>query len=142
MSPDPEEIQHESVDREKPLRVRSGFEPAQVSRAVACGLMRNLCAVVLVSVRALGDRRQDRSVCRPVAAQRVGDHPPGRTRLPLPQRAEQACRRPTVATRLDAAIEDVTRLIDGTPERAPLVLEGDEALVQGPDVAQPALFDA
>ena len=30
-------------------------------------------------------------------------------------------------------------MIDGTPERAPLALEGDEALVQGPDVAQPAL---
>ena len=31
MSPDPEEIQHESVDREKPLRVRDGFEPAHLS---------------------------------------------------------------------------------------------------------------
>ena len=30
MSPDLEEIQHESVDREKPLRVRSGFESAPV----------------------------------------------------------------------------------------------------------------
>ena len=43
-----------------------------------------------------------------------------------------ACRRPTVATRLGEAIEDVTLLIDGTPERAPLALEGDEALVQRP----------
>ena len=33
MSPDPEEIQHESVDREKPLRVRGGFEPAHLSLA-------------------------------------------------------------------------------------------------------------
>ena len=74
-------------------------------RAVPRRLMRNLCAVVLVSVRALGDGRQDRSVRSPVAAQRVGAHPPGRTRLPLQQRAEQACRRPTVATRLDEAIE-------------------------------------
>ena len=43
MSPDPEEIQHESVDREKPLRVRRGFEPAHLSLALSRRLMRNLC---------------------------------------------------------------------------------------------------
>ena len=68
MSPDPEEIQHESVDREKPLRVRSGFDPAQVSRAVPCGLVGDVGTMVLVSVRALGDGRQDRSLRSPVAA--------------------------------------------------------------------------
>ena len=47
--------------------------------------------------------------------------------LPLQQRAEQACRRPTVAMRLDEAIEDVTLVIDGTPERAPLALDGDRS---------------
>ena len=87
----------------------------------------------------MGDGRQDCAGRSPVATQRVGAQPTRRTRLPLQQRAEKACLRPTVAARLDAAIEDVTRLIDGTPERAPLALEGDEALVQGPDVAQPAL---
>ena len=40
MSPDPEEIQHESVDREKPLRVRDGFEPAHLSLALSRRLMR------------------------------------------------------------------------------------------------------
>ena len=134
-----DECADESVDREKPLRVRRGFEPAQVSRAVPCGLVGDVGTMVRVSVRTVSDGRHDRSVCSPVAAQRVGGQPPRRTRLPLQQRAEQACRRPTVATHLDEAIEDVTLLIDGTPEREPLALEGDEALVQGPDVAQPAL---
>ena len=128
----------ESVHGQESLCLPGRVEPAQVSLTLSRRLMRNLCAVVLVSVRALGDGRQDRSVCSPVAAQRVGDQPPRRTRLPLQQRAEQACRRPTVATRLDEAIEDVTLVIDGTPERAPLALEGD-VLVQGPDLAQPAL---
>ena len=123
-----DECADESVHGQESLCLPGRVEPAQVSRAVPCGLV--------------SDGRQDRSVRSPVAAQRVGDHPPGRTRLPLQQRAEQACRRPTVATRLDEAIEDVTRLIDGTPERAPLALEGDAALVQGPDVAQPAPVDA
>ena len=129
----------ESMHGQESLCLPGRVDPAQVSRAVPCGLVGDVGTMVRVSVRALGDGRQDRSVCSPVARQRVGDYPPGRTRLPLQQRAKQACRRPTVATRLDAAIEDVTRLIDGTPERAPLALEGDEALVQGPDVVQPAL---
>ena len=73
MSPDSEEIQHESVDREKPLRLRSGFEPAHLSLVLSRRLMRNLCAVVRVSVRAMGDGRHDRSVRSPVAAQLVGD---------------------------------------------------------------------
>ena len=139
MSPDPEEIQHESVDREKPLRVRSGFEPAHVSLALPCGLVGDFGTIVLVSVRAMGDGRHDRSVRSPVAAQLVGDQPPRRTLLTLQQLAEKACSRPTVATHLDEDIDDVTILIDGTPEIAPLSLDGDEGLVQVPDVAQPAL---
>ena len=84
-------------------------------------------------------RRHDRSVRSPVAAQLVGDQPPRRTLLALQQLAEKECSRPTVATRLDEDIDDVTILIDGTPEIAPLSLDGDEDLVQVPDVAQPAL---
>ena len=43
MSPDPEEMQHESVDREKPLRVPGGYEPAHLSLALSRWLMQNLC---------------------------------------------------------------------------------------------------
>ena len=89
MSPDSEEIQHESVDREKPLRVRSGFEPAHLSLALSRRLMRHLCAVVRVSVRAMGDGRHDRSVRSPVAAQLVGDQPPRLMLLALQQLAEK-----------------------------------------------------
>ena len=128
-----------SMHGQESLCLPGRVDPAQVSRAVPCGLVGDVGTMVRVSVRALGDGRQDRSLRSPVAAQRVGDHPPRRTRLPLQQRAEQACRRPTVATRLDEAIEDVALLIDGAPERVPPSLDGDEALVQVPDVAQPAL---
>ena len=87
------------------------------------------------------DGRHDRSVCSPVAAQHVGDQPPRRTRLPLQQRAKKACLRPTVATRLDEAIEDVTLLIDGTPERAPRCpWRVTKPSSRGPNVAQPALL--
>ena len=44
-----------------------------------------------------------------------------------------------VLSGLDEDIDDVPILIDGTPEIAPLSLDGDEDLVQVPDVAPPAL---
>ncbi len=139
MSPDSEEIQHESVDREKSLRVRSGFEPAHLSLALSRRLMRHLCAIVRVSVRAMGDGRHDRSVRSPVAAQLVGDQPPRLTLLALQQLAEKTFGSPAVTTRLDEDIEDVAIVIDGTPEIVPPSLDGDEDLVQVPSVAPPAL---
>ena len=137
-----EEGADESMHGQESLCLPGRVEPAQVSRAVPCGLVGDVGTMMLVSVRALGDGRQDRSVCSPVAAQRVGDQSHGLTLLALQQRAKQACRRPAVATRLDEAIEDGTRLIDGTPESAPLVLEGDEALVQGPECRPAGPVDA
>ena len=119
MSPDSEEIQHESVDREKPLRVRSGFEQAHLSLALSRRLMRNLCAIVRVSVRAMGDGRHDRSVRSLVAAQLVGDQSPRLTLLALQQLAKKTFGSPAVTTRLDEDIEDVAILIDGTPEIVP-----------------------
>ena len=130
MSPDSEEMQHESLDREKPLRVRGGCEPAHLSLALSRRLMRHFCAVVLVSVRAMGDGQHDCSVRSPVAAQLVGDQSPRLTLLALQQLAEKTCGSPAVAPRLDEDIEDVAILIDGTPEIVPPSLDGDEDLVQ------------
>ena len=139
MSPDPEEIQHEFVDRKKPLRLPGRFEPAHVSLALPCGLVGDFRAIVLVPVRPVSDGRHDRSVRRPVAAQLVGDQSHGLTLLALQQLAKKACGSPTVATRLDEDIDDVAIVIDGTPEIASPAPDGDEDLVQVPDVAQPAL---
>ena len=73
MSPDPEEIQHESVDREKPLRVRGGFEPAHLSLALSRRLMRTLCAVVRILPRTVNHGWHHGAVRRGVATQLVGD---------------------------------------------------------------------
>ena len=134
-----EEVADESMHGDESLCLPGRCDPAHVALALPCGLVGDVGAIVLVSVRAMGDGRHDRSGRSPVAAQRVGDHPPRRTLLALQQLAEQACSRPTVATRLDEDIDDVPILIDGTPAIAPLSLDGDEDLVQVPDVAPPAL---
>ena len=110
-----EQVADESVHGQESLRLPWRFKPSHVSLALPCGLVGDFGAIVLVSVRAMGDRRHDRSVRRPVAAQLVGDQPPRRTLLALQQLAKKACSRPTVATRLDEDIDDVAILIDGTP---------------------------
>ena len=134
-----EEVADESMHGHESLCLPGRCAPAHVALALPCGLVGDVGAIILVSVRAMGDGRHDRSGRSPVAAQLVGDHPPRRTLLALQQLAEQACSRPTVATRLDEDIDDVPILIDGTPAIAPLSLDGDEDLVQVPDVAPPAL---
>ena len=134
-----EKVVDESVHGQESLCLTGRFEPAHVSLALPCGLVRDFGAIVRVSVRTVSDGRHDRSVRSPVAAQLVGDQAHGLALLALQQLAEKACGRPAVATRLDENIEDVAILIDGTPEIAPLSLDGDEDLVQVPDVAQPTL---
>ena len=139
MSPDSKEILHNSVYRCEPLHVGGRLEAPHLALPLTRRLMRNLCAVVLVSVRAMGDGRHDCSVRSPVAAQLVGDQSHGLTLLALQQLAKKACGSPAVAMRLDEDIDDVTILIDGAPEIMPPSLDGDEDLVQVPSVAQPAL---
>ena len=134
-----EEVADESMHGQESLCLPGRFELSHVSLAVPCGLVGDFGAIVLVSVRAMSDRRHDRSVRRPVAAQLVGDQPPRLTLLALQQLAGKACGSPAVAPRLDEDIEDGAILIDGTPEIVSPSLDGDEDLVQVPDVAQPAL---
>jgi 23S rRNA-/tRNA-specific pseudouridylate synthase len=45
---DTKEIRNESVDREKTLRVRGGFEPSHLSLALPRGLMGDLRSIVFV----------------------------------------------------------------------------------------------
>ena len=134
-----EKVADESVHGQEALCLTGRFEPSHLSLALPCGLVGDFGAIVLVSVRAMGDRRHDRSVRRPVAAQLVGDQPARLTLLALQQLAEKACGSPAVAPRLDEDIDDVAILIDGTPARRPPSLDGDEDLVQVPSVAHPAL---
>ena len=55
---DTKEILNESVDREKTLRVRGGFEPPHLSLALPRGLIRNLRSIVFVLPRAVDHGRR------------------------------------------------------------------------------------
>ena len=72
-----EEVADESMHGHESLCLPGRCDPAHLSLALPCGLVGDVGAIVLVSVRAMGDGRHDRSGRSPVAAQLVGDHPPG-----------------------------------------------------------------
>ena len=62
---DTEEVLHEAVYREKPLRVRGGFESTHLPLALARRLMRDLRSIVLVLPGAVNDgRAQPRGYCQ------------------------------------------------------------------------------
>ena len=61
-----EKVADESVNGQESLRLPWRCEPSHVSLALPCGLVRDFGAIVLVSVRAMGDGRHDRSVHSPV----------------------------------------------------------------------------
>jgi hypothetical protein len=70
-----------------------------------------------------------------VGAQLIGDHPPRRAGLLFQQTHQQAFRRFGIAPRLDDFVEDVAILIHGPPEPVLLACNGDQDLIEMPDVA-------
>ena len=140
-----EKVADESVHGQEALCLTGRFEPSHVSLALPCGLVGDFGAIVLVSVRAMGDRRHDRFGAPPCStAQLVAvTNRLGLTLLA----ASTACGKSVwppdsrVATGPED-IDDVAILIDGTPEIVPPSLDGDEDLVQVPSVAQPVLWVA
>ncbi len=132
------EILHESVHREKSLRLCRGLEPPHLPLALSRRLMRNLRPVVLVLPRAVWDGRHHGAVRRRVAPQFVRDQAVGQPALSLQHLAEESYGRPAIASRLDEDVEEVAVLVDGLPEISALPLNRCEDFVQIPGVDQMA----
>ena len=109
------EILHESVDREIPLRLRGGFEPAHLVLALPRRLMRHFRAIVLVLPRAVHHRPHHGAVRRGVAAQLVRDQPARREALIGEQFPKETPGRLLITARLDEDDDDVAVLVDGAP---------------------------
>ena len=75
-----EKVADESVHGQESLCLTGRFEPSHVSLALPCGLVGDFGAIVLVSVRAMGDRRGvvARIVTGPHEANRQDPHLPMR----------------------------------------------------------------
>ena len=55
---DTEEAEHKTMHREKPLRVRGGFEPAHLSHALSRRLVRDLRPIVGIRTKTIGNIRR------------------------------------------------------------------------------------
>ena len=96
---DTKEILNESVDREKTLRVRGGFEPSHLALALPRGLMRNLRSIVFVLPGTVDHRRHCGTVRRRITAELVRDQTERSTALPFQELTEETCGRPPIASR-------------------------------------------
>ncbi len=123
MSANPEEIQYESVYREKLLRVPGGCEPAHLSLALPRRLMRDLRSVVLVLPSAVHHGPKDGTVSRRVAAQLVRDETARRSALSFQHLAKEAHSCSAVAARLDQDVEEVAVLVYGPPQIMPAAVD-------------------
>jgi hypothetical protein len=90
--------------------------------------------VIEAFVRAMLDRRHDLASCRGVGPELVGDDALGSHALLLEQAPQQTSRRLGVAPGLHDFIENVAILIDSPPEPMPLADDGDDDLIEMPDV--------
>src|SRR6516164_7682897 len=102
--------------------------------------MRILGPVVEALVRPMLDRRQDLAAGGGIGAELVGDQAPGRTTLLLEKTRQQALCRLGVASRLDDFIEDIAVQIDRPPQTKLAAADGDDDLVEMPDVAATRLL--
>ena len=136
---DAKEILHESVYREKPLCVRGGSEPAHLSLALSCRLMRDLRAVVLVLPGAVHHGRHHGAVRRGVAPQFVRDQLARRAALRVQQFPKETRGRPSITKRLDEDVEQVAVLVYRPPEISTAALNFHKQLVEIPGVAQASL---
>ena len=120
-----------------------GDEPLQTSRR-SKALHRPLASsqrqvrVLGPVVEALGERCSMAGMiwrCGGIGAELVGNHAPGRTTLLLEKTRQQALCCLGVASRLDDFIEDISVLIDRPPQPMLFPADGDDDLVEVPDIA-------
>ena len=132
---DTKEIQHGSVDREKPLRVGSRFEAAHLTLPLPGRLMGDFRPIVRVLVRAVDHGWHHGAAGCGITAQLVGDQSSRDTALSFQQLPEKAEGRQPIAVRLHENVDRVPVYVHGTPQILLPPLDLDEQLVQMPGVA-------
>ncbi len=101
--------------------------------------MRDFGAIVRVLGRVMGDQRHDVPMCNTVAAQLVGHEPHGFLSLTFQEFPKEFSRRAPVPAGLDEEVDQVTVLVDRTPQILALTVDRDEDFVQKPRITEAAL---
>ena len=121
---------------QKPLSLRSGFEPAHLPLPLPGRLMRDFISVVRVARGDVLHRCHHIPVRGPVASEFVSDQPSGFAPLPFQQLAQESPCGCGVSAALDQDLEHITILVNGTPQVVFLASDLDEDLVKVPSVTQ------
>lgn len=130
-----EEIADGGEDGDEPLQASRRSKALHRPLASSQRQVRVLGPVVEALVRAMFGRWHDLAPGGGIGAELVGNHAPGRTALLLKETRQQALCRLGVASRLDDFIEDISVLIDRPPQPMLFAADGDDDLVEVPDIA-------
>jgi hypothetical protein len=130
-----EEIAYGGEDRDEPLQASQGAEPLHRPLTSSQRQVLILGSVVEAPVRAMCERWHDLAPGSGIRSQLVGNHASGRATLLLEKACQQAPCRLGIVSRLDDLVEDITVLIDRSPQPIPLAADRDDDLIQVPDVA-------
>ena len=103
-----EEIADNTVYRQKPLRLASGFELAHLAFPLSGRLMRDFSPVVGVAPGVVHDRWHHTPVRGPVASELVGDQPSRFAPLPLQQLAKEPLGRARIAMPLNEDVDYIS----------------------------------
>ena len=137
--PQVKQIPDDSVNRQKSLRLASGFEPSHLSLTLPCRLMRDFSPVVGVALGVVHDGRHEATVRYPIASELVADEAARLHTLALQQLAEEPSGSGGVSSTLDEDVEDISILVNGTPQVVSLASDADEDLVEEPGVPESTL---
>ena len=134
-----EEIQNDTVNRKEELSLPWRLEPSHLTFPLSRRLMWNFGAIVGVLFGVMVHRGHDRSECRTVTLQLIGNQAKRNLPLTFQEFAKEALRCTTVASRLDDDVDHVAVLIDGTPQILSFIVDRYEHFVQEPGIAETTL---
>ncbi len=102
--------------------------------------MGDFCPIVFVLACSMDHGREDVPMCSRITPQLVGDQLPGYLSLMFQGLTKEALSGSTIFTLGNQNIDHVSILIDGPPQIEALTSDGDEELIDVPDVAESSLF--
>ncbi len=136
MPPDAKEILHDAVHGGEALQVRGRSKATHLAFPLAHRLMRHLGAIVLILIRAMDHRRHHRAARRRVTAELVRDQPARHAPFALQQRPEEPGGGAPTPSRLDWDVDDVTVLVDRSPQVLLATVQSNEQLIEMPRVSE------
>jgi hypothetical protein len=134
-----EEVLHQSMQREKTLRLRPRFEATHLSFSLTSWLVRDFRSVVRVLARVVRNRRHHFPIRRTVAAQLVRHQSVWLAALPAHKLSQESFRRALITTRSDENVDQVAVLIDRAPQILLSAADPYEHLVEVPRISQAPL---